>query len=80
MSHWDGEQIVRWPDHPHEDNPAWTWIDCGCSNGLEWGGDYPRECRDCQGNARLCCHEPTGTIALYPGGPLSGAHRKKATA
>lgn len=72
MSHWDGKQIVRWPSEPAEHYPGWTRIDCGCCNGLEWGGEEPRECGRCGGNGILVRHAATGRLALYPGGPFAG--------
>jgi hypothetical protein len=37
---------------------------------LEWGGEYPRECRNCNGTGRICVHLKSGVHALYPGGPF----------
>ena len=50
---------------------GWTLIDCGCCNGIEWGGEEPRTCRDCGGNGVLW-RSPRGRLALYPGGPFRG--------
>lgn len=47
------------------------WVRCGCCAGLEWGGEQPRECRDCDGNGQVYRY-PSGRLALYPGGPLKG--------
>lgn len=73
MSHWDSAAgvIVRWPTESVEGYPNWESFDCGCCAGIEWGGDYPNECRRCAGG-RVCRHVPTGTLALWPGGPLAG--------
>ena len=50
----------------------WTRIPCGCCAGIAWGGEYPRECRDCKGSGSLWL-SPSGTrLALYPGGPFAG--------
>ena len=82
MSHWDSQKqvTVRWPDEPIEGYPGWTRIDCGCCAGLEWGGETPRECLRCN-QGTLARHDATGTLALYPGGPLvgrlSGAEREE---
>lgn len=46
-------------------------VDCGCCNGLAWGGEYPRECRDCKGSGLLYRY-PSGALALYRGGPFAG--------
>lgn len=74
MSHWDSEAatIVRHPMKEWPDYPGWWNIDCGCCNGLEWGGEYPQECRDCGGNGYLAWHEKSHVLAWYPGGPLRG--------
>lgn len=52
----------------------WRTISCGCCAGLEWGGEEPRECRDCMGNGILFIR-PNGAIASYPGGPWVGVMR-----
>ena len=74
MSYWDAtlRRIVSRPDAPYPDYPGWVSVDCGCCNGLEWGGEEPRECRACGGNGSYARHLATGTLALYPGGPLMG--------
>ena len=51
---------------------GWLEIDCGCSVGLEWGGEYPRECRRCDGRGYISYHVKSGTFAEYPGGRLKG--------
>ena len=68
MSHWDGEKIVRWKTVPCPQYPAWDEIDCGCCNGIEWGGEYPIECRDCGGSGVIFKHRESGVKAVYPGG------------
>lgn len=74
MSFWDYQQekIVAFPTTPCKDYPGWEEVDCGCSNGLEWGGEYPRECRHCGGNGVLYHHIKSGVLAQYPGGPFAG--------
>ena len=47
------------------------WIDCGCCAGVEWGGDYPRECDRCGGAGRIWRY-PSGVLAWWYGGPLCG--------
>lgn len=47
------------------------WVNCGCCNGLEWGGESPRECGDCWGTGRQYRYA-SGRLALYPGGPFLG--------
>lgn len=59
--------------HPAKDmGNGWFRIDCGCSGGIQWGGEYPRECNDCEGNGFVCWHKKSGVFALYPGGPFRG--------
>jgi hypothetical protein len=52
--------------------PGWEYLSCGCCGGIQWGGDYPRECTCCGGSGMIAIHKPTGTIADYPGGPFRG--------
>jgi len=72
MSHWDWKQnkIIRWPDKPVPGYSGWIHRDCGCSAGLEWGGEYPRECNRCRGTGAITIHKKSGVVALYPGGPF----------
>lgn len=72
MAHWNGKTIVRFSPSPYPDYPGWVMIDCGCSNGIEWGGDYPRECKTCDGSGYIAQHIASRTLALYPGGPFCG--------
>jgi hypothetical protein len=74
MAHWDSEKgiIVHWPTEPYPNYPDWELVDCGCCVGLEWGGDYPRECRQCNGGV-YARHIKSRVIALYPGGPFLGS-------
>lgn len=74
MSHWDSEQrkIVRWPSQRFPEYPGWVRKDCGCCAGIEWGGDYPRECDRCKEGGYLWLHEASGRLALWPGGPFAG--------
>ena len=55
--------------------PGWAVSACGCCGGLQWGGDYPRECRDCRGGGVVFVHLSTGAVAEYPGGPFNGDRR-----
>lgn len=48
------------------------WVRCGCCAGLEWGGELPRTCRDCDGEGRVYRYA-SGQLALWPGGPLKGS-------
>ena len=72
MSAWVDGKIVRWPDEPIAEHPGWVMRDCGCCNGIEWGGSEPRECSDCAAGGLVAVHLASGTMALYPGGPLRG--------
>lgn len=74
MAHWDSKQgkIVRWEPEPIPDYPGWVWQDCGCSAGLQWGGESPAECPACDGTGMVAKHLESGTLAVYPGGPLKG--------
>ena len=49
----------------------WRVASCGCCAGIKWGGDYPRECRQCGGEGAVFIR-PSGHVALYPGGPWCG--------
>lgn len=74
MSHWDARAgtIVRWPDKTWDQYPEWISRDCGCCGGIEWGGDSPRECRNCGGFGRIAKHKKSGALAAWPGGPFLG--------
>lgn len=72
MAHWDGKNIVYWQPEPHPGYPGWVYEDCGCCNGLEWGGEEPRECRTCDGSGWIARHIKSGALALWPGGPFCG--------
>ncbi len=75
MAAWDDttSRMIYFPDEPVEGRPGWVRRDCGCCNGLEWGGEEPRECRDCGGDGCVFVHLKSGVIAEYPGGPLRGS-------
>lgn len=74
MAHWDytKETIVHAPDTPYPHFQGWLIRDCGCCDGLQWGGEEPRECATCDGSGRICIHIKSGVIAEYPGGPMLG--------
>lgn len=73
MSHWDSAslQVIRWPTEPWGKR-GWLKVDCGCCNGIEWGGEEPRECKDCGGYGVLALHKKSRVLALYPGGHFMG--------
>ena len=58
------------PDKEYPNYSGWVLVDCGCSNGLEWGGEYPRECLTCNGSGHYAEHIKSGVKAEYPGGPF----------
>lgn len=72
---WNGREMTHpeSPPIPVDGYPQWVAVDCGCCHGLEWGGEEPRECRDCGASGRFFVHLPTGTGAVWPGGPFNGA-------
>ncbi len=74
MAHYDSTtgKIVEVKPYPAEGYPNWEVEDCGCCNGLEWGGEEPRECSACSGGGYVYHHIPSGVRAQYPGGPLLG--------
>jgi len=72
MAYWDGKKIVDFEPESIPDFPGWQLIDCGCCAGLQWGGEEPRECKDCGGSGRLFLHVKSRVLADYPGGPLRG--------
>ena len=72
MSRWINGQIVGWSDIPLLGSPGWVKRDCGCCNGISWGGSEPVECSDCRGVGAIAVHLASGTLAEYPGGPLLG--------
>ena len=49
----------------------WRILGCGCCAGTQWGGEEPRECRDCGGMGDIFLR-PDGTAFQYPGGPIVG--------
>lgn len=79
MSGWVNGEIVRWADRPIEGSPGWVARDCGCCNGIEWGGCEPIECYECLGSGWIAVHLVSGTVAEYPGGPLRGSLPKEHT-
>ena len=51
---------------------GWFEIDCGCSGGIQWGGEEPTECSECGGRGALYWHKKSRVFAEYPGGPFRG--------
>jgi hypothetical protein len=72
VSYWNGKEIVRIAPSLHPLSTGWWCIDCGCCNGIQWGGEYPTECRDCGGGGVVFLHEASGLVAAWPGGPIVG--------
>ena len=52
--------------------PNWQQENCTCCAGLQWGGEYPRECLKCDGAGTVYVHTPSGVRAKYPGGSFLG--------
>ena len=50
--------------------------ECGCCAGIQWGGDYPRECLNCGGSGFIFITEHDRIID-YPGGPFRGSYPGK---
>lgn len=72
MAWWDGQKINYWRSELSKQYPGWEEIDCGCCAGIQWGGEYPRECLSCDGSGVLFHHIKSGVLALWPGGPFKG--------
>lgn len=74
MAYWNSQQqeIVYFKPRDVPEYPGWQEVDCGCCAGIEWGGDVPRECRDCGGSGRQFLHVKSRVLAEYPGGPFTG--------
>ena len=70
MAYWNGKEIIYAKPEPAKTHPGWEIIDCGCCGGIQWGGEYPRECLDCNGSGSYFRHIKSGVSALYPGGPF----------
>lgn len=77
MAHWDGEKIVCFPKESDTKHPGWEILDCGCCNGIQWGGEIPHECRSCNGSGQLYRHIESGALAEYPGGRFLGKQPPK---
>ncbi len=74
MAMWNGKKIVYFP--PTDLGNGWEEMDCGCCNGIEWGGCCPTECWTCKGSGHYYRHIKSGALALYPGGPFCGREPK----
>jgi len=81
MSFWDSttQKGITFPTTPWEGREGWFRVDCGCSGGLQWGGEEPRECDNCAGVGDYAWHKKSGVLAQYPGGPLLRRLRKGET-
>lgn len=72
MAHWnykDGK-IHYWPAKDRGD--GWFEVDCGCSGGIQWGGEEPIECNTCSASGVIFWHKKSSVFAQYPGGPFQG--------
>jgi len=74
MAYWDSanNKIIHCPPRKVRGYPDWEELDCGCCNGIQWGGEYPRECGDCGGSGAIFRHIKSGVLAQYPGGRFLG--------
>ena len=72
MSSWNGKDIERWEPMTFPDRPGWVAVDCGCCNGIVWGGCEPEPCGECWETGWLYIHASSGVMAEWPGGPLRG--------
>ena len=70
MAMWDGEKTIYFKTEPIEDYPGWERVDCGCCGGIQWGGESPEECDNCEGRGFYCRHIKSGVIKSWPGGPF----------
>jgi len=70
-------QIIHVQPKPCINYPEWVEVDCGCCNGIRWGGEYPRECETCYGNGVYFRHR-SGALALHPGGTFIGREAAEA--
>lgn len=72
MAHWNYKN-GKTHYYPAKDmGNGWYRIDCGCSSGLQWGGEYPRKCDRCGGDGCIAWHKKSKVFAHYPGGPFQG--------
>lgn len=76
---WTGTEMIHPPSPPQPipGFPGWVSVNCGCCAGVEWGGESPRECRDCGGSGGFAVHLASGCGALWPGGPFNGARFRR---
>jgi hypothetical protein len=74
MSHWDYRKgkVIYWPTRKSKDWPGWVIVDCGCSGGIKWGGEYPGECNRCNGTGVIFRHQKSGVVKNWPGGQFIG--------
>jgi len=74
MAYWDSanNKIIYYPPRKVQGYPGWEELDCGCCNGIQWGGEYPNDCRTCGGAGVIFRHIKSGVLAEYPGGRFLG--------
>jgi len=70
MAYFHDGEIKHCEPKEYPGYPGWLIIDCGCCNGIEWGGEEPRECKRCDGSGAIYKQVKSGVLALYPGGPF----------
>ena len=63
MSYWDHYtlSIITLPDH--DLGNGWVQKDCGCCNGIQWGGNEPIDCNICDGKGYYSKHKESGVLA-----------------
>ncbi len=72
MAHWSYKDNIVYHSPAKHTGNGWYRIDCGCSGGLQWGGDSPRECDRCKGTGSIYWHKKSKAFALYPSGSFLG--------
>lgn len=56
---------------------GWSRYSCHCCGGIQWGGEYPRECPSCDGKGFFWLHRQSRRLAQWPGGPFLGCLPRK---
>lgn len=53
----------------------WERLNCGCCNGIKWGGFEPEECEQCGGSGIIWKHKKSNALAQYPSGKFLGKEK-----
>ena len=72
MAHWNYKDGKTHYYPAHKEKEGWYTIDCGCSGGIQWGGNEPIECDRCGGTGSIWWHKKSKAFAQYPGGHFKG--------